>query len=165
MSIPSYLQPKEEKPQETNLVNLGNDGFFPEIWLRDFEESYTVNNTHTESRKLRQLQNAMQETNDELEEQVCEWTKKGYYALAEVPQDTLKDSVSCGLFLRIYRQAVYAKAMQMLNDRYRDTDTTEYAVPKADNMEETADHYEYEYRLCIRKLTGRQGTSVFAELI
>ena len=55
-------------------------------------------------------------------------------------------------FVDAYLQAVYCKAMQSLNNRYRGTDLKKYAEPRAEMMEGAADNYEQDYRMAIYKL-------------
>lgn len=166
MTVPSYLQPTEASPDKTGAtivpLFIENNGFFPRIELRDFETRYQVDKSFSEARRLNLLQVAMQQTNDELMEQVCTWQRSGYYELSAVPQQKLGD---CGEFDLVYRQAVYAKTMQLLNERYRGTDTKHRAVPKAEAMEQVAEEYEIEFRRAIYTLTGQRGQSVCVELI
>lgn len=175
-NLPSYLQRESATDQLGKPVPLfiENNGFFPRIELADFTFNYPVDLSYSPERLMQLLVMAAQITNDELNGAVCEWQRAGYHALDEVPQSDMEKTYQHGEeqitvmvkeLVSTYLQAVYSKTMQSLNNRYRGTDTKEYAVPKAGVMEVAAENYEQEYRMAIYKLTGRSGQSVFVELI
>jgi hypothetical protein len=168
MSIPSYLQKSPVQTEENQFSDeksvIENNGFFPSIELHDFNTRYQVNSSYSIERKLNLLQIAIQHTNNELLDRVCYWNQCGYYNLADVPAQQLGE---CSELMMTYRQAVYAKAMGLLIDRYRSTDSSRYGLMKADakGLEHVSEEYELEFRQAIYSLIGRRGQSVFAELI
>ena len=180
-SLPSYLQATKatDQPGVPVLLFIENNGFFPNVCPEDFSKTYLVDGSYANERRVEVLKLCMLTVNDELAAQVCKWQRQGYLRLEDLPQDeielvyrvtddqgqTTETREIIKEYLEAYRQAVFCKAMELLNERYRATDTKQYAVPKADNMERAADNWEVEYRLCIYKLTGRRGQSAFVELI
>ena len=141
---------------------LDNNGFFPRIELRDFDTRHQIDNSYNEERRLDLLQTAMRQTNRELLGRVWEWLQAGFMSLDTVPQGFLGN---CNDLVCEYRAAIYACAMMNLNRVYRGTDTKEYAVPKATNMETAAVHYEREYRRHLLALLGEPGTTLTAGLL
>jgi hypothetical protein len=172
MPTPSYLTPDIPSPETTDrqeyniTAGLDNNGFFPRIELRDFETRYHVNSSYSTDRKLHLLQTAIQQTNSELLAQVCRWNRSGYYDLESVPQQLIGD---CGELTILYRQAVCANAMNLITERYRATDSSRYALKKADanDLSSVAEDYKNEYRRALFALTeqGQKGQSVFSTLI
>lgn len=181
-NLPSYLQQVPEATDELGvpvLLFIENNGFFPNIDPVQFTQRYFVDKSYAEQRRLEVLKLSIFTVNDELASQVCRWNRLGYYSLEDVPQDEIElvygvtdaagtvteQRETIKEYIAAYRQAVFCKAMELLNERYRSTDTKRYGERKADSAENSADTWEVEYRLNIYKLTGRRGRSVFAELI
>ena len=175
-NLPSYLQQESATDELGELVPLfiENNGFFPNVDVGAFIENYSVDKSIRKNRLMEALSEAVQVTNGELLGDVCRWQRSGFQTLESVPQDEIEKVFKRGdgekrvkvkRLIGAYLTAVHCKTMEFLNERYRSTDTKKHAVSKAENMEIAADNYEESYRLAIYTLTGREGSSVFAELI
>lgn len=155
-----------QKSQDRTGITLPNMEFFPAIDLLDFQTKYRVNASHSVERQVEALQQAMIKTNAELLSDAamasgvswtCQQVRAGYYSLDAVPAiqyGGLSEKVE------LYLAAVYAKAKQVLVERYRDTDTTRSGHQTAgfDKDKAVSDliaDYEQESREKLRLLMGK----------
>lgn len=173
VAIPSYQQKSEQLTKQHGLDSqdsttstplfILNNGFFPDIDVHDFDRRYQTDSTYGQARRQDRLQAAMLEANAELQDQACQWVRQGYYTLAEVPQAEYGEANE---WVLAYQKAVYAKAMELMSERYRATDTRRYADPKSETMRLIAQEWENEYRRWIyHLLEDRQGSSSYVELL
>jgi len=171
MSLPDYMKdsglnadqdPLDVSDQSKTMVT--NNGFFPDLSLQDLQSRYAIDSSYSISRQLHLLKSAMHHVNIDLEKRYCYWSRQSYATLSTVPQQQYGNE---GELVNFYCQAVYAKTMELLIERYRSTDTSRYGLKKAEakDIDETGRQYETEYRQAIRNIVGQRGQSVFSVLI
>jgi len=171
--IPDYLKPTTMQSPVNNMgadesgvasdASVKNNGFFPDLSITDFDEDYVTDASVSNERRLNALEHAIIHTNDELNERWCGWSNAGYATLHHVPQGEVNGA---GDLLVTYQQAVFSRAMMLLNNTYRSSDTTRHEVmTRGDELEESASSYAMNYRLAINKLLGKPAQTVYVELI
>lgn len=171
--IPDYLKQTTMQPpvdnvqaNESGLASgemVKNNGFFPDLSINEFDTDYVTDASVSNERRLNALEHAVIHTNDELNERWCKWSNAGYPTLHNVPQSEVN---GVGDLLVTYRQAVFSRAMMLLNNTYRSSDTTRHEVmTRGDELEESASSYAMNYRLAINKLLGKPAQTVYVELI
>ena len=99
---------------ETDFT-LANDGWFPDISLKDFRTRRQIDDNHASERLIDVLQWAMGQVNKELKEWHCQQVRKGYESLVQVPSALLGQ---CSTKVLDYLCAVYSTAQARLNHRY-----------------------------------------------
>jgi len=141
-------------PAETDIENIA---FFPAISPVDCRDVMRIDSSITPARLRSALVSAMHDTNHDLKSWRAEQETAGHATLAAVPADAI-DGASINLTL--YQRAVYNYAKAELTERYRDYDSTLNATQRAEDLDETIDQYRRQAMLAIRKLSGRQRTTV-----
>lgn len=130
MNVPEYLQLPDPVPSADDAIE--NNGYFPDLSQAEFEQNYQV--TDVFSGKVRyMLQSAMIEVNN--------------YLAATVVTPELQAT---------YRMCVYARAMQMICERYTSIDTQTKSEFAQESKEKIAIAYANEYRRLLQVLNGEQ---------
>lgn len=158
MSLPSFIA-NTPAPVQPPLIN---NGFWPDVSVQEFEKAHRIDESFDAAKRSARLEQAMRLTNAELHQQFCDWVRMGYANLAAVPQEEHGDKKA---LVEAYKTAVFAKAMELMSNRYRATDTTLHALPRAEAQEKVADQYLIEYREAILMLAYPQGSFSSVELI
>ncbi|WP_298606924.1 head completion/stabilization protein [uncultured Thiothrix sp.] len=158
MSLPSFIA-NTPAPVQPPIIN---NGFWPDLSVQEFEKAYRIDESFDAAKRLARLEQAMRLTNAELHQQFCDWARRGYERLSEVPQEDYGEKKN---LIESYKTAVFAKAMELMSNRYRATDTTMHAIPRAEAQEKVADQYLIEYREAILMLAYPQGSFSSVELI
>lgn len=172
-TLPAYLQPLSVSVQPLSDaeaagdIQITNNGFFPPIRLLDFVEEKKGKSAFSPAERLRVLRWAVQEVNDDLQDQYCIWSRRGYETLADIKQDYVDvvDGKELGVLVNAYHEAVFAYAAMILNKDYAGTAVTRYAEPRAGLMQEGASNEQLRYRQAIYRLTGKEGRAAFVELL
>jgi hypothetical protein len=173
MTIPNYIkdihesessQSDQTDPDFKQDEVVINNGFFPDLKLQDLHDRYAIDQSLAKKRQNYLLKSAMLHVNIDLDRRYCDWSRRDYDALSDVPQQQYGDE---GELTSFYLTAVFAKTMQLLLERYRATDTSRYGLKKAEakDIDQTGDEYEAEYRQAIRNIIGQRGQSIFVDLI
>lgn len=158
MSLPSFIANTPAPLQPP----ISNNGFWPDLTVQEFEKAHRIDESFDAAKRLTRLQQAMRLANVELHQQFCDWARMGYATLADVPQEEYGDKQA---LVESYKTAVFAKAMELMSNRYRATDTTMHALPRAEAQEKVADQYLVEYREAILMLAYPQGSFSAAEAL
>lgn len=158
MSLPAFIANTPALIQPPII----NNGFWPNLSVQEFEKSHRVDESFDAAKRLTRLEQALRLTNAELHQQYCTWARMSYETLADVPQEEHGDKK---ILVESYKAAVFAKAMELMSNRYRATDTTLHALPRAEAQEKVADQYLIEYREAILMLAYPQGSFSSVELI
>ncbi|SKA81228.1 Phage head completion protein (GPL) [Thiothrix eikelboomii] len=158
MSLPSFIANTPAIIQHPII----NNGFWPDVSVQEFEKAYRIDESFDATKRLARLEQALRLTNAELHQQFCAWSRMGYATLEDVPQEEQGDKK---VLIESYKTAVFAKAMELMSNRYRATDTTMHALPRAEAQEKVADQYLIEYREAILMLAYPQGSFSSVELI
>jgi hypothetical protein len=142
-----------------NAPTLQNDGWFPDVSLRDFRLRRQIDDSHADERLIDVLQQAMAQVNDELENWQCSHALL-YSDLHKVPSAQLG---GCSTKVLAYHRAVYSTAQAILNHRY-------WAVADSvgklkanissnrDSLIESADEYQRERWEALQQLRGEPRT-------
>ncbi len=130
---------------------LGNDGWFPDIEVRDFRLRRQIADNHATERLVDVLQLAMAQINSEL--QCQHWL--GYDSLAAMPSPELG---GCSTKVLHYRTAVYSTAQAILNHRYWAVADTTGKAQSLESLTESADEYQRERWNALQDLRGESRT-------
>lgn len=141
-------------PEETDIENIA---FFPSISPARCREVMRIDSSITPDRLRAALVSAMHDTNHDLKGWRADQEALGLNSLAEVSADEIDGS---SIYLQLYQRAVYNFAKAEMTERYRDYDNTLEASDRADDLDKTIDQYRRQAMLAIRKIAGRQQTTV-----
>ncbi len=141
---------------------LANNGFFPDIALRDFMTRFDVDDSYSVEHRLQCLSESMRQINRESQDKMTEWNQGGYLTLFAVPQGF---TGQCPERVQHYRDAVYCHTLMLLMERYRATDTTAAAESKAQRREQRADYWRSEYIRHTHALLESEGSELRAAVL
>lgn len=141
----------------TQSVIVTNDGFFPDIDLKDCRDQVRLDGTITDLRLTAAVTTALLTVNAELATYKSTQLQAGYTALTDVPGDRISGQSKPTL---LYKSAVYSLAKAELVERYRDYDSTLSGHQRAEQLEGTDQDYRRDARWAIRDLLGRRRTTV-----
>lgn len=133
---------------------LANDGWFPDIYVRDFRLCQQIDDSHATERLVNVLTLAMARINAELEPWRCEHAKQ-YDSLADVPSPKLGE---CSTKTIHYRTAVYCTAHSLLNHRYWAIADTTGKAPDRESIANAADELHRERWEALQALRGEPRT-------
>jgi hypothetical protein len=140
--------------EETTIENIP---FFPDVSPVACRDVMRIDSSITPDRLRAALVSAMHDTNHDLRHFRAEQEAAGYATLGDVPADAIDGS---NINVQLYQRAVYNIAKAELTERYRDYDTTLHGTQRAEDLDETIDTYRRQAILAIRKIAGRQRTTV-----
>lgn len=136
-------------------VLLANDGWFPDVSLRDFRLRRQLDDSaHADERLLDVLQQAMAQINEELAEWQCAHALR-YASLADVPSPQLG---GCSTKVLAYHRAVYSTAQAILNRRYWASADSTAKAQDMDALAESADEHQRERWEALQLLRGEPRT-------
>lgn len=143
---------------EQNAI-LANDGWFPNISLRDFRLRRQIDDSHADERLIDVLQAAMAQVNAELENWQCSHALL-YADLLSVPSAQLGE---CSTKVLAYHRAVYSTAQALLNHRYWAVSDSvgklqANIASNRDSLIESADEYQRERWEALQQLRGEPRT-------
>lgn len=135
---------------------IQNDGWFPDIPLKDARDSLRLDGTVTDIRLRNALVNAIIEVNKEL----AKWQVSRIMAGA-VDLNSDGDQIG-GRSIRatLYRQAVFSLAHAALTEHYRNIDTTKTGTDTAEKTDRTADDDRRDARWALNDLKGIPRTTI-----
>ena len=138
---------------ENELV-LANDGWFPNISLRDFRLRRQIDDSHADERLIDVLQAAMAQVNAELENWQCSHALL-YADLQSVPSVQLG---GCSTKVLAYHRAVYSTAQALLNHRYWAVADSTGKAQSLESRTDSADEYQRERWEALQQLRGEPRT-------
>lgn len=133
---------------------LENDGWFPDIAIRDFRLRRQIDDTHADERLIDVLQAALAQVNTELTDYQCQHVNN-YPSLAAVPSAQLG---GCSTKVLAYTRAVYSTAQAILNHRFWTVSDTTGKAPNRDSLTDSADEYQRERWEALQLLRGEPRT-------
>ena len=167
-----------------------NDGFYPDISLQDFMSKHQVSDDYSAQRRLQCLTEAVRQINSEIKSNKTKWKKLGYadfLLLPDCPADInctnkrcfISNGETCQSGNKVitdcesldieppfqprvdaYLDAIYCFALKLLAERYRNTDTTQYAEKKATEYENQVDYWNGECIRHTRFVTDKVGATM-----
>lgn len=137
---------------------IGNDGFFPDIAVGDFQSLHRVPSTFADSAILEQLQVAVAHINNALAPQQAVWMAEGHATLVAVQNAT------GGHQIALYRAAVFYRAKAMLLNDYQTFSRREIAADQAREGDAIYQSLLAESYRAVRKLLGLQ-SNINVELL
>jgi len=158
MPVPDYIA-TEEQQITGEVINLP---FYPNLTLQEMQDRYQTDETYNETKRLNYLKQATLFINHQLKDQLKAWQELNVNTLQEVPQTQLGDDYELEL---MYQTAVYSKAMALIAERYRATDSTRNVIPKMDVQISAVEAYENESRSAVMYLLGYSNNNVTVDLI
>lgn len=132
-------------------TTVRNDGWFPDIDLKDLREAMRLDGTVTHERLRLATVDAIASINDELRTWKTTRCAEGYADLASVPASRT-DGVSAHV-LR-YRRAVYNLARADLTEQYRAYDATKSGGNDAEVLEATICESRRNVRWAVNDMSG-----------
>lgn len=142
---------------EDESIVIVNNGWFPDVVVRDFRQRRQIDDTHATERVIDVLQSAITQINDELASYTEAQIKLGFKALEDIPAMKLGSSNTKVLS---YFRAVYSTAQAMLNYRYWAVADT-VGKNHSNNtglLSESADEYQRERWESLQLLRGEKRT-------
>jgi hypothetical protein len=133
---------------------IANDGWFPDIDMRDFRLRRQISDSHAAERLADVLQLAMAQVNTELQNWQCQHGQR-YDSLAAMPSPELG---GCSTKVLHYRTAVYSTAQAILNHRYWAVADTTGKAQSLESLTESADEYQRERWNALQDLRGESRT-------
>ncbi|WP_145551655.1 head completion/stabilization protein [Yersinia mollaretii] len=127
--------PEPVEPMENTLIK--NEGFWPEIDLKQYREESRQDGTLTQPRVIEAALFAINEVNNRLTLWRLTQQQQGYLSLAEVPAEKLNEESTR---IQLYRTAIFCLMQARLTDRFRGFDTTGAGGKRADSLEPTIDN-------------------------
>ncbi len=127
--------PEPVEPMENTVIK--NEGFWPDIDLKQYREESRQDGTLTQPRVIEAALFAINEVNNRLTLWRLTQQQRGYLSLAEVPAEKLSEESTR---IQLYRTAVFCLMQARLTDRFRGFDTTGAGGKRADSLEPTIDN-------------------------
>lgn len=143
-----------EMPDPDFIVT--NDGWFPDIDLKNLREAMRLDGTVTHARLKQAVIAAIIYVNTDLETWQ-EDQKKSHPSLDAMPAARIANESTLTVN---YRRAVYCMAKADLIERYRDYDTTAEGNKKAEWLENSPDEQRRNAHWAIADITKRQHLTV-----
>lgn len=130
---------------------VANNGFFPDLSVNDFRDSYRVDKNISDTRCEETLRHAMLQSNDLLKTWKAVQVAAGYAALADVPGESYGDMSEYQYW---YLIAVRQLAKSMLIEKERDFDARNLSPDKVEALNKQIDDCIHHHRGAIEKITG-----------
>ncbi|HHB1471710.1 TPA: head completion/stabilization protein [Yersinia enterocolitica] len=127
--------PEPVEPMESTVIK--NEGFWPDIDLKQYREESRQDGTLTQPRVIEAALFAINEVNNRLTLWRLTQQQRGFLSLAEVPAEKLNEESTR---IQLYRTAVFCLMQARLTDRFRGFDTTGTGGKRADSLEPTIDN-------------------------
>lgn len=121
-------------PASSADATVANDGWFPDIDLKDLRETMRLDGTVTQERLRAAAVDAMATINEELGAWQAMQRRAGCAALEGVPSANV-DNVSAKVMR--YRRAVYHQTRADLTEQYRSFDATKSGSQHAEDLDLT----------------------------
>lgn len=131
-------------------TTLANDGFFPDLSLREFQEVYRVPAEFKQEMIESKLRAAVIECNGILQEKKTEWLVS-FTTLAGVSADEIG---SKNILVEHYKAAVFCKAKAKLLREFATVNRRQEAENLAKESETAEDDYLTQANRAIRRLLG-----------
>jgi hypothetical protein len=136
---------------QSDAATLTNDGWFPDIDLRDLRESMRLDGTVTDERLRPATLEAMASINAELASWQMAQRAAGYTDLANVPAPRINAEST---HLLRYRRAVYHLTRSDLTEQYRAYDSTKSGGQRAEELEATVSESRRNARWAVNAIRG-----------
>lgn len=136
---------------------ISNDGFFPAVDPVLARATMRLDGTTTPARLLDALIDSMASVNAELGNWKATQQGLNYATLVDVPALPIN---GISILQHRYFRAVYALAKASLSERYRDYDTTNLGIKKAEQIESPIDDLRRDARWAISDIIGTRRTVV-----
>ena len=144
-------------PQTTELNDILNDGFFPNVSASRFMATMHIDPDLDGEVISRTLLVAMSRTNRELRTYKANKLECGFPELSDVNDAQINGQNELEFH---YEEAVFSYAKAQLSETYADTDTTVIAQAKTDLKEESADRFFRRHIEAVRFIKGKSRSAV-----
>lgn len=134
-----------------------NNGFWPDIEPAEFRDTHRLDGTITAVRIEGALLAAMATVNRTLRDWQAQQVEAGYITVDAVPVPIWQ---APGVFVALYRRAVYSTAHASLVERYADYDTTNSGRERSESLAEPAESYRRDAAWAISEIEGRPHSTV-----
>lgn len=134
-----------------------NNGFWPTIDPEEFRDARRIDGTVTPPRVQDALLTAMATVNRVLRHWQQQQVDAGHQQVQDVPNPSWQPP---GVYLALYRRAVYATAHAVIVEAYRDYDATASTRDRGDTQENIGDSYRRDASWAISEIMGRPHVTV-----
>jgi hypothetical protein len=153
MSSSSFIS--TEPAKAATSCDITGDPWFPSVSVAQFEKLYRLTDTVTPEIKQNLLSTALLSVCEELKTLKTKYPKATDFY--DVPYTIIGDLSSTELD---FINAVYSHAKSLQTEQYRDFDNTAKGHDRADDVDQSTDHYRRQSREAIRRLIGKSRLSV-----
>ncbi|NLC24642.1 MAG: head completion/stabilization protein [Oxalobacter sp.] len=149
---------EDDDPATPDLdFTVTNDGWFPDIDLKDFRNAQRLDGTVTHDRLKQAIVAAIIYVNIDLQSWQEIQNQAGHTSMKSIPATAIAGE---SLLVINYRRAVYCMAKADLIERYRDYDTTGEGNKKAEWLESSPDEQRRNAHWAIADITKRRHLTV-----
>lgn len=134
-----------------------NNGFWPTIDPAEFRDARRLDGTVTPARVQDVLLTAMATVNRVLRDWQARQIDAGHQQVQDVPNPSWQPP---GVYLALYRRAVYATAHAVIAEAYRDYDATASTRDRGDTQELAGDSYRRDASWAISEIMDRPHVTV-----
>lgn len=134
-----------------------NNGFWPTINPAEFRDARRIDGTVTPPRVQDALLTAMATVNRVLRHWQTSQIDAGHQQVQDVPTPSWQPP---GIYLALYRRAVYATAHAVIIEAYRDYDATASTRDRGDTQELIGDGYRRDASWAISEIMDRPHVTV-----
>lgn len=145
------------KDDDSNVTNLSNADFYPDLNVAQFREVMRLEGNVTSERLNDALITAAFRVNDDLSTWEVEKKLEGYTRLELVPCEMVGDQ---GLYSFQYQHAVQCFAKADLVERFQDYDNTLNGAQRAEEMSAMINDYRRQGLQSIKRILGKPLTTV-----
>ena len=153
MSSSSFISTEPAKAPATQEIT--GDPWFPSVSVGQFDSLYRLTSTVSPEIKKNLLSTALLSVCEELKSLKTKYPKANDFY--DIPHTFIGDLSSTELD---FINAVYAHAKSLQTEQYRDFDSTAKGHDRADDIDDSTDHYRRQSREAIRRLIGKSRLSV-----
>ncbi|SPJ33416.1 head completion/stabilization protein [Kushneria phyllosphaerae] len=139
---------------------ITNNGFWPAIEPAEFREARRLDGTVTPPRVMDALLTAMATINRGLRDWQAQQADAGYRQAQDVPPPSWQPP---GIYIALYKRAVFATAHASIVEAYRDFDATASTRERGDLNEYAGDSYRRDASWAVSEILGQ--SHVIVELI
>lgn len=146
------------RPESFLETTVANNGFFPVLPMREFQETYRVPAELAESAVARQLVIARDYVNDQLSKQQAQWQSQAHASLEAV------DIAEGAQLVEWYKDAVFNRAKAHLLTDFETFTRRASAAEISDDADPISQSLLARAKRALRRLRGQKGT-ITAELL
>lgn len=136
---------------------IQNNGFWPTIDPAEFRDARRIDGTVTPPRAQDALLTAMATVNRVLRHWQDRQVEAGYSQAQDVPTPSWQPP---GVYIALYRRAVYATAHAGVAEAYRDFDATASTRDRGDTLEHIGESYRRDASWAISQIMDRPHVTV-----